>query len=56
MPILEYDGKLLRRYNGNYRYEISGNMIREYNGNYLYEIEGYVSGKELMGLLAILFG
>ena len=48
-------GHNLRRYNGNYIYQLEGNFIREYNGQYLYEIEGFVSRRELLGLLAILF-
>ena len=54
-PLLEFDGRYLKRYCGMPLYEVEGNKIKEYCGNYLYEIDGFLSGKELLGLLAILF-
>ena len=46
----------LKRYCGNILYEVVGNKIKQYCGNYVYEIDGFISNRELMGLIAILFG
>ena len=45
----------IRRYCGPYIAEIQGNKIREYCGSYLYEIDGFLSNRELMMLIALLF-
>ena len=45
----------VKRYCGPYIAEIQGNRIKEYCGGYLYEIDGFLSHKEMMMLIAILF-
>ena len=45
----------IRRYCSNYILETTGDKIREYCGPFLYQIEGFISHKELMALIAILF-
>ena len=45
----------IKRYCGSYIAEIQGNMIKEYCGSYLYEIDVFLSNRELMMLIAILF-
>jgi hypothetical protein len=34
---------------------IEGNRIKEYGGRILYEIDGFITHKELMMLIALLF-
>lgn len=45
----------VKRYCGSYIAEIDGNRIKQYCGPYLYEVDGFISRKELMMLIAILF-
>ena len=53
--LLEFDGEKLKRYCGPTIYEVDGNKIKEYCGKNLYEVEGFLSRREWMALLAILF-
>ena len=45
----------LKEYYGKTLLEIDGGKIKEYFGKPLYEIDGFLSRRELMALLAILF-
>lgn len=45
----------VRRYCGNYLYDIEVGRIREYCGNYLHGIDGPLSHMDLMALIAVLF-
>ena len=54
--ILEINNSQIREYCGPYRYTIENDKVREYCGKYLYEIDGFLSNRELMMLIAILFG
>ena len=53
--LLQVEGNRIRRYCGSYIAEIDGNRIKQYCGPYLYEIEGFLSHKELMMVIAVLF-
>lgn len=46
---------IIRYYCGSNILETDGQRIREYCGKYLYEINGFISNRELMALIAILF-
>lgn len=45
----------IKRYCGNYILECDGNRIRDYCGSYRYEIEGFMTRKEIMMLLTLLY-
>lgn len=53
--VLEVKGNNIKRYGGQIIAQIDGNKIKEWAGLYIYEISGFVSHKELMALIAILF-
>ena len=53
--MLEFDGRMIKRYCGGYIAEYDGRMIKQYCGGYLYEINGFLDHKQLMALFAILF-
>ena len=55
--LLTVDGDYIKEYQtGKYRYKISGDKIVEYqSGRYLYKFDGFLSHKEIVALLAILF-
>ena len=53
--ILQFDGRLLRRYGGQYIAEVNGNKIRKWGGLWEYEIDGFMTHKELLALLTLLY-
>ena len=53
--ILQFDGRLLRRYGGQYIAEVQDNKIRRWGGLWEYVIDGFITHKELMALLTLLY-
>ena len=45
----------IKRYCGNYILECDGGRLKEYCGSYRYEIEGFMTRKEIMMLLTLLY-
>ena len=53
--ILEINNGQIREYCGPIKYTIDGNYLRRYCGPNEYEIEGFITNKELMALLVLLY-
>ena len=45
----------IKRYCENYILECDGGRLKEYCGSYRYEIEGFMTRKEIMMLLTLLY-
>ena len=56
--ILSFDGDYIKEYStGRIKYRMSSDRVVDYmSGRILYKIDGFLSGREKMALIAILFG
>ena len=45
----------IKKFASLYDYKIDGNYLKEFGGKILYKIDGFLSHKQLMAILAILF-